>query len=104
MTLEELAYEAYRAHTGGISLASGLPIPVWDSLKPEIKDAWRMSTEAVLFAFGNKHCRDDAHNPQSADYPDPCASCQVRLSYCPEPIRALVVAASGRATGGTDGN
>ena len=38
MTLAQLAYEAYRAHTGGISLASGQPIPEWNALKPEIQE------------------------------------------------------------------
>lgn len=96
MNLDELAYEAYRAHTGGVSLASGQPIPDWDALKPEIKEAWRSSTEAVLFAHGMKHCRDEIHYRHHADYGDPCPSCQVRMSYCPEPLRALVLKASGR--------
>ena len=51
MTLAELAYEAYRAHTGGISLASGQPIPEWSALKPEIQDAWKASTDLVSIAL-----------------------------------------------------
>lgn len=50
MKLEELAYEAYRAHTGGISLASGQPIPEWSALRPEIQAAWDASTATVLIA------------------------------------------------------
>lgn len=50
MTLPQLAYEAYRAHTGGISLASGQPIPAWAQLKPEIQEAWRASTNVVALA------------------------------------------------------
>jgi hypothetical protein len=51
MTLPQLAYEAYRAHTGGISLASGQPIPAWDALKPEIQEAWRASLHCVRVAI-----------------------------------------------------
>lgn len=90
MNLDELAYEAYRAHTGGVSLASGQPIPAWDALKPEIQAAWDTSTAAVLTAAINRFCMDDAHNPQSADYPEPCGMCEVRLKKLPESVRALV--------------
>jgi len=51
MTLAQLAYEAYRAHTGGISLASGQPIPAWDALKPEIQEAWKASADLVTVAL-----------------------------------------------------
>ena len=50
MTLAQLAYEAYRAHTGRISLASGQPIPEWNALKPEIQEAWMASTNSVRVA------------------------------------------------------
>ncbi len=54
MKLPQLAYEAYRAHTGGISLASGQAIPAWDALKPEIQEAWRASTTSVWVAIANE--------------------------------------------------
>jgi len=90
MQLDQLAYEAYRAHTGGVSLATGQALPEWDALRPEIRDAWRASTEAVLFGSGMQNCQDTTHYRQSADYGEPCPSCQIRISYCPAPIRALV--------------
>lgn len=43
----QIAYEAYRNHTGGISLASGQPIPEWPDLKPEIQAAWAASASAL---------------------------------------------------------
>jgi hypothetical protein len=91
MQLDQLAYEAYRAHTGGVSLATGQPIPEWDALKPEIRAAWRTSTEAVLFGNMMQNCQDLTHYPQSADYGEPCPACQARMSACPEVIRALVL-------------
>lgn len=42
------AYKAYSKHTGGRSLATGDPLPLWEELPIEIQDAWRASTEAVL--------------------------------------------------------
>ena len=46
-TLGQVGYEAYRAHTGGVSLASGQPIPEWDQLKAEIQAAWEAAGDAV---------------------------------------------------------
>ncbi len=43
----EVAYDAYRAHTGGVSLASGHPIPEWSSLRPDIQEAWVASARAL---------------------------------------------------------
>lgn len=43
----QVAYEAYRNHTGGISLASGQPIPEWSQLRPEIQAAWKASADAL---------------------------------------------------------
>lgn len=42
-----IAYEAYRNHTGGISLVSKQPIPEWDALPGEIKAAWKVAAETV---------------------------------------------------------
>jgi hypothetical protein len=42
----QVGYEAYRNHTGGISLASGQPIPEWAQLRPEIKQAWAAAESA----------------------------------------------------------
>jgi len=41
-------YEAYRDHTGGVSLASGQPIPTWDDMREDVKDAWRASGRFVV--------------------------------------------------------
>jgi hypothetical protein len=46
--LASLLYEAYRAYTGGVSLASGGAIPEWDALRPDIQEAWRASASAAL--------------------------------------------------------
>ena len=45
--LAEIAYNGYRDHTGGISLASGQPIPEWSSLRPDIQQAWEASAASV---------------------------------------------------------
>lgn len=45
--LAEIAYNAYRDHTGGISLASGQPIPEWSQLRPDIQEAWEASASAI---------------------------------------------------------
>jgi len=46
--MAQIAYEGYRAHTGGISVATGQTIPEWKDLKNPIKDAWKASTIAVV--------------------------------------------------------
>lgn len=51
ITYEELGkcgYDAYRAHTGGKSLATGQPIPDWDHLSPEIQAAWEASGKSMM--------------------------------------------------------
>lgn len=47
------AYEGYRAHTGGISLATGQSIPEWDHLPDAIRDAWCAAVVAVREALAN---------------------------------------------------
>jgi len=44
----KIAYEAYRNHTGGKSLATGHPITEWDELPEEIRDAWNAAAGAVV--------------------------------------------------------
>lgn len=44
----EIAYEAYRAHTGGVSIITNGPIPPFDDLDPRIKAAWAAASMAVL--------------------------------------------------------
>ena len=41
------AYEAYRDHTNGKSLATGQPIPQWYQLPPTIQEAWNAAAEAI---------------------------------------------------------
>jgi hypothetical protein len=43
----QVAYEGYRDHTGGISLASGQAIPEWGALRPDIQAAWCASAHAL---------------------------------------------------------
>lgn len=45
--LGQIAYEAYRSHTGGKSLATGQEIPTWENLAPVIQEAWRAAAEEV---------------------------------------------------------
>ena len=44
----QIGYEAYRNHTGGISLASGRPIPEWDKLTGAIREAWEAAGAAII--------------------------------------------------------
>jgi hypothetical protein len=46
--LARVLYDAYRAKTGGVSLASGAAIPEWDALRPDIQEAWEASATAAL--------------------------------------------------------
>lgn len=41
------AYEAYRNHTGGKSLATGQPIPDWCELPSTIQEAWDAAVAAI---------------------------------------------------------
>src|SRR5262245_58240094 len=43
-----MAYEAYRCHTGGKSLATGQDIPAWNDLRPDIQEAWCVAAGAIL--------------------------------------------------------
>lgn len=46
--LARVAYDAYRNHTGGISLISKLPIPEWEKLNSDIQEAWKAAAAAVV--------------------------------------------------------
>lgn len=48
MNLAKEAYEAYANHTGWKSLATGSPLPPWDSLSAEIQTAWQVSAAWVV--------------------------------------------------------
>lgn len=45
--LGEIAYNAYRASTGGVSVATGDVLPPWEHLRSEVRTAWRRSAAAV---------------------------------------------------------
>lgn len=45
--LAEIAYTCYRNHTKGKSLASGQLIPLWNDLKPEIQEAWKVAAAGI---------------------------------------------------------
>jgi hypothetical protein len=47
LDLGKLGYEAYRKHTGGISLASGQKIPPYDELNDQVRDAWIAAGSAI---------------------------------------------------------
>lgn len=48
MTAGQIAYNAYREHTGGISLISGQTIPVWENVIPCIRESWEAAGVAIL--------------------------------------------------------
>lgn len=52
--LAEAAYEGYRMHTGGKSLATGTTIPKWNDLRPDIQEAWRASRDSLLKTLHNQ--------------------------------------------------
>lgn len=43
----KIAYDAYRDKSGGKSLVSGEPIPVWPELPETIRMAWEAAGDAV---------------------------------------------------------
>ena len=43
----QLAYNAYRKQSGGVSLISGAPLPTWFDLPESVQDAWRAVALAV---------------------------------------------------------
>lgn len=47
MTLGQVAYKCYRDRTGGVSLATGQPIPEWSALPEAIQDAWQAAARGV---------------------------------------------------------
>lgn len=49
-----LAYEAYAEHQQWQNY-QGLPIPVWEIVRDDIKDAWGAAVSAVLDAYTEPH-------------------------------------------------
>lgn len=45
--LGQIAYEAYRRESGGMSLATGDLIPLWAGLPANIRAAWDAGAQAV---------------------------------------------------------
>jgi len=43
----QAAYEAYRAQSGGKSLATGAPIPDWSKLSEAIQQGWQVAASAA---------------------------------------------------------
>lgn len=46
-SIGQVAYEAYRERSGGVSLVSGAQLPHWDDLSPVIAEAWEAAAAAV---------------------------------------------------------
>lgn len=42
-----IAYDAYREHTGGVSIVTGELLPAWSDLPDEVKAAWEEAAQAV---------------------------------------------------------
>lgn len=57
----QIAYEAYRNHSGGKSLISGATIPEWPDLPIAIQEAWVVAGDALLEA------RDEQYAALKAD-------------------------------------
>ena len=53
----QIAYEAYRAHTGGVSPATGAPIPQWEQLPAPIQAAWEAAGSVVREEVASPHVR-----------------------------------------------
>lgn len=47
----QIAYEAYYKESDGKSLISGEPLPLWDALRGNIRDAWNAAALAVLVRY-----------------------------------------------------
>ena len=48
----QVAYEAYRDCAGGVSLATGDPLPEFAELSAAIRRAWEAAAEAVRLRYG----------------------------------------------------
>jgi hypothetical protein len=55
MQLAKEAYEAYANHTAWRSLATGQPLPQWESLSAEIQKAWAVSAAWVAGKVAGNH-------------------------------------------------
>lgn len=51
--LAETAYEAYSRAAGGRAV-NGDPLPVWDEVRPHVRNCWRISLRAVLCRLGER--------------------------------------------------
>ena len=47
-----VAYEAYRDTAGGVSLATGDPLPDFEDLRAPVRAAWEAAAEAVCLRYG----------------------------------------------------
>lgn len=54
VNLGKLAYDAYCTMTGWKSLKSGDPLPQWEDLPLEMKDAWSMAGLRVAEAINTE--------------------------------------------------
>lgn len=51
LELGRIGYEAYRQHTGGISLASGQQLPIYDELNDQVRGAWIAAGSTIGMAI-----------------------------------------------------
>lgn len=51
----KVAYEGYRVSSGGRSLVSGVTLPEWTDLTPEIREAWTSAADSVLAARDSEY-------------------------------------------------
>lgn len=55
--LGEAAYLGYLVGSEGRSLVSGVELPPWDQLGPEIRSAWRAAADAVAIHLAAPRCK-----------------------------------------------
>lgn len=51
LNLGQIGYEAYRQHTGGISLATGQQLPTYDELNDQVRGAWNKAGAQIGMAI-----------------------------------------------------
>lgn len=68
----QIAYEAYRLASDGVSLVSGAALPEWDDQEPAIRQAWSAAEDGVITGLGLPRAgdlADDAYRLTAAGQP-----------------------------------
>ena len=117
--LDQLAYEAYVADAGGVSLATGAPLPGWADLPEAIQRAWSAVAVAVVermfsrlrpamvaggqeLAESSAELREACTIPATGDW-DPCLPTE-REAYQQRQAAAMALLDAVAALDGVGGN